>query len=106
MSTNKSEIINLLANNYPNFLKKDLKKIVDIFLEEVKNSLKRSERVELRDFFSLETKLYKARIARNPKTNPPNKEKPMAAAANKIVCQAAPSALINSGSVSKGTSDS
>jgi len=69
LSTNKSEIINILANDYPNFLKKDLRKIVDIFLEEVKNSLKRSERVELRDFFSLETKLYKARIARNPKTN-------------------------------------
>ena len=44
--------------------------------------------------------------ARNPKTNPPNKEKPMAAAANKIVCQAAPSAFTNSGVVSKGTSDS
>ncbi len=69
MSTNKSDIIKNLANNYPNFLKKDLNKLVDIFLNELKNALKRKERVELRDVFSLEPKLYKARYARNPKTN-------------------------------------
>ena len=69
MSTNKSDIIKKLSNNYPNFLKKDLIKLVEIFIAEVKNSLKRNERVELRDIFSLETKLKKARIARNPRTN-------------------------------------
>tara|TARA_B100000123_G_scaffold228359_1_gene177571 strand:- start:162 stop:449 length:288 start_codon:yes stop_codon:yes gene_type:complete len=69
LSTNKSDIIKKLSNNYPNFLKKDLIKLVEIFIEEVKNSLKRNERVELRDIFSLETKLKKARIARNPRTN-------------------------------------
>ena len=35
----------------------------------LKNSLKRHERVELRDVFSLEPKFKKARYARNPKTN-------------------------------------
>jgi len=69
LSTKKSEIINILSNNYPNFLKKDLKKIIDIFISETKNSLKRHERIELRDVFSLEPKFYKAREARNPKTN-------------------------------------
>ena len=69
MSTNKSDIIKKLSNNYPNFLKKDLIKLVEIFIAEVKNSLRRNERVELRDIFSLETKLKKARIARNPRTN-------------------------------------
>ena len=69
MTTKKSEIINILSNNYPNFLKKDLKKIIDIFISETKNSLKRHERIELRDTFTLEPKLKKARIARNPKTN-------------------------------------
>ena len=38
-------------------------------MSEIKNSLKRHERVELRDVFSLEPKLQKARLARNPKTN-------------------------------------
>ena len=65
----KSEIIKKLANNYPNFLRSDLKKITEIFILEVRNSLKRHERVELRDVFSLEPKYQKARISRNPRTN-------------------------------------
>ena len=69
MSSNKSDIINKLANNYPNFLKRDLKNIIDIFIFELKHSLKRRERVELRDNFTLEPKLLKERYARNPKTN-------------------------------------
>ena len=69
MSTNKSEITNILSNNYPNFLKRDLAKLVDIFLSEVQNSLKRHERVELRDVFTIEARLQKPRFARNPKTN-------------------------------------
>ena len=35
----------------------------------MQNSLKRGERVELRDVFTLETRVQKARISRNPKTN-------------------------------------
>ena len=69
MSSNKSEIIKKLADNYPNFIKKDLQKLIDIFISEVKNALKRNERVELRDFFSIETKVKKARYARNPQNN-------------------------------------
>ena len=69
MSTKKSEIINKLAENYPNFIKRDLRKLIDIFVLEVKNSLKRHERVELRDVFSFEPRLKKPRIARNPKNN-------------------------------------
>ena len=69
MSTKKSEIINSLARNYPNFLRKDLNKIVEIFFLELKSSLSRHERVELRDVFSIEPKYKKARYARNPKTN-------------------------------------
>ena len=69
MTIRKSDIINKLSNNYPNFIKRDLKKIVDIFFDELCNALKRGERVELRDVFSIETKIRKSRIARNPKTN-------------------------------------
>jgi integration host factor subunit beta len=69
LSTKKSEIIRILSNNYPNFIQKDLKKLIDIFISELKYSLKRHERVELRDVFSLEPRLKKARYARNPKTN-------------------------------------
>ena len=69
MSTRKSDLINILSNNYPNFLKRDLNKLIQIFFNEMRNSLKRHERVELRDVFSIEPKLKKSRYARNPKTN-------------------------------------
>ena len=36
---------------------------------EMQEALKRDERVELRDIFSLEPRLQKARISRNPKTS-------------------------------------
>ena len=35
----------------------------------MENALKKGERVELRDIFTLETRIQKARISRNPKTN-------------------------------------
>ncbi len=69
MATKKSELLNILANNYPNFIRKDLNKLVDILIGEIKNSLRRGERVEFRDVFTLEPKLKKARFARNPKNN-------------------------------------
>jgi integration host factor subunit beta len=65
----KSYLIKELSKNYPNFLKKDLIKLFDIAIYEMKESLKRGERVELREVFSFEPRLQKARISRNPKTN-------------------------------------
>ena len=35
----------------------------------MQESLKRGERVELRDIFTIEPRIQKARISRNPKTN-------------------------------------
>ncbi|MDC3025898.1 integration host factor subunit beta [Candidatus Pelagibacter sp.] len=68
MSVVKSDIIKELADNYPNFLRKDLTKLVDIILYEMQNSLKCGERVELRDIFTLDPKIQKEGIRRNPKT--------------------------------------
>ena len=65
----KSDLIKELAKNYPNFLKKDLSKLFDIMIYEMQESLKRGERVELRDVFTIEPRIQKARISRNPKTN-------------------------------------
>ncbi len=69
MSVVKSDLIKELSNNYPNFIKKDLVKLLDIAIYEMQESLKRNERVELREVFSLEPRVQKARISRNPKTN-------------------------------------
>jgi len=64
----KSKLLKQLSKNYPNFLKKDLEKFTDIILSEIKKSLRRGDRVELRGFGVFSTKIQKARISRNPKT--------------------------------------
>ncbi len=69
MAVVKSKILNNLSDNWPNFLKKDLSKLIEIVLFQIEKSLERNERVELRDIFTLETKIQKARTGRNPKTN-------------------------------------
>ena len=68
MAIVKSKLLKQLSNNYPNFLKKDLEKFTNIILYEIKNSLKRGDRVELRGFGVFSTNTQKARISRNPKT--------------------------------------
>ena len=68
MAIVKSKLLKQLSDNYPNFLKKDLEKFLDIFLLEIKNALKKGERVELRGFGMWSTHTQKARISRNPKT--------------------------------------
>ena len=68
MAIVKSKLLNQLSKNYPNFLKKDLEKFANIIIEEIKLTLKRGERVELRGFGVFSTNIQKARISRNPKT--------------------------------------
>ena len=68
MAIAKSNILKKLSKNYPNFLKKDLEKLVNIILKEIRETLKRGERVELRGFGVFFTNIQKARISRNPKT--------------------------------------
>lgn len=68
MAIVKSKLLKQLSENYPNFLKKDLEKLSDIIFKEIKETLKRKERVELRGFGVFSTKIQKTRISRNPKT--------------------------------------
>ena len=64
----KSKLLKQLSDNYPNFLKKDLEKFIDIFLKEIKIALQKNESCELRDFGRFSTRLQKKRTSRNPKT--------------------------------------
>ncbi len=68
MAIVKSKLLKQLSDNYPNFLKKDLEKVVSVVLDEIKQALKRGDRVELRGFGMFSTNIQKARISRNPKT--------------------------------------
>jgi len=64
----RSELIKKISDSYPNFLKKDLNLLVSIILSEIKQALKRGDRVELRGFGIFSTNIQKERISRNPKT--------------------------------------
>tara|TARA_Y100000591_G_scaffold314363_1_gene320816 strand:+ start:101 stop:391 length:291 start_codon:yes stop_codon:yes gene_type:complete len=64
----KSKLIKQLKKSYPNFLSKDLEKLVSIILIEIKNTLKRGERVELRGFGVFHSNVQKESIRRNPRT--------------------------------------
>ena len=68
MAIVKSKLLKKIFENYPNFFKKDLEKFFNIILEEMKYSLKKGDRVELRGFGTWSTHIQKARISRNPKT--------------------------------------
>ena len=68
MAIVKSKLLKQLSENYPNFLKKDLEKFINIILNDIKQTLKRGDRVELRGFGIFSTNKQKARISRNPKT--------------------------------------
>ena len=64
----KSKLIKELKKSYPNFLIRDLDKLVEIILKEIKETLKRGEGVELRNFGTFRVNFQKASIRRNPKT--------------------------------------
>ncbi len=68
MAIVKSDLLKELKKSYPNFLNKDLSKVIDIILKEIKETLNRNEGLELRNFGSLRTGIQKASIRRNPRT--------------------------------------
>ena len=68
MAIVKSKLIKELKKSYPNILTRDLDKVVEIILKEIKETLKRNERVELRGFGIFKVNIQKASIRRNPKT--------------------------------------
>ena len=68
MAIVKSKLLKQLSKNWPNFLQKDLSKFTEIILSEIKQALRRGDRVELRGFGIFSTNTQKARNYRNPKT--------------------------------------
>ena len=68
MAIVKSKLLKQISKNYPNFLIRDLNKVIEIILSEIKNSLKIGDGVELRGFGTFRTNIQKESIRRNPKT--------------------------------------
>ena len=62
MGVVKSKLLKQISKSFPNLLKKDIEKVTNIILREIKKSLKRSERVEIRGWGSLSTRIQKSSI--------------------------------------------
>ena len=65
----KSELVQNLCNMFPNILRRDIEKIVNIIFSEIAESLCRDESVEIRGWGRFKTAIRKARIGRNPKNS-------------------------------------
>jgi len=64
----KSSLVEKVAEKVKNFTKRDVEIIVDAILDNMKYSLVKGEKIEIRGFGSFKVKKHKARKGRNPKT--------------------------------------
>ena len=67
MSFVKNRILDQLANFYPNFLRRDLEKALNLVLDEIIKAIAKGENVQIRGFGSFKSRQQKTRIGRNPK---------------------------------------
>jgi integration host factor subunit beta len=72
---NKLDLIKVLRDK-TGLTKIEAKKVVEIFFDEMSNTLAAGDRVEIRGLFSFYVKHYKAYTGRNPKTGEKIKTKP------------------------------
>ena len=66
MSFVKSQILDQLVNTYPNFLRRDLEKVLNLVLNEIIKAVAKGKNVQIRGFGSFKIKYLKSRIGRNP----------------------------------------
>jgi nucleoid DNA-binding protein len=64
----KADIVELIAEK-TGFTIRDIKIVVENFLDEVKGALAEGKHIEIRGFGTFKVKNHKARKARNPRTN-------------------------------------
>ena len=64
----KSELVQKIAEHYPELYQRDAENVVNAILEEIGNALSRGDRVEIRGFGAFSTKQRDARVGRNPRT--------------------------------------
>ena len=67
MSFVKNRILDQLTNSYPNFLRRDLEKALNLVLDEIIKAIAKGENAQIRGFGSFKNRQLKTRIGRNPK---------------------------------------
>ncbi|MEO0050653.1 MAG: HU family DNA-binding protein [candidate division WOR-3 bacterium] len=72
MTITKADLVETIARQMaPTITKRDVGRIVQLFIDELCRALQEGNRVEIRGFGVLATKLRKPKLARNPKTKAP-----------------------------------
>ena len=64
----KSELVQKIADRYPELYQRDAENVVNAILDEIGNALARGDRVEIRGFGAFSTKQRDARVGRKPRT--------------------------------------
>jgi integration host factor subunit beta len=64
----KSELVQKIADKYPELYQRDAENVVNAILDEITQALARGDRVEIRGFGAFSVKKRDARIGRNPRT--------------------------------------
>ncbi|WP_342643985.1 integration host factor subunit beta [Rhodoligotrophos ferricapiens] len=67
----KSELILHIAQQNPHLYQRDVERIINTILGEIRDALARGDRVELRGFGAFSVKERQPRVARNPRTGTP-----------------------------------
>jgi integration host factor subunit beta len=67
----RSELVQLIAKEYPDLSLTDVERLVTTFFDEIAAQLARDGRVELRGFGTFSTRGRDARTGRNPRTGEP-----------------------------------
>ena len=65
----RSELLQKMCNLYPNVLRKDIERILNIIVSEITEALKRDEMVQIRGWGTMKISIRKARLGRNPKNS-------------------------------------
>lgn len=72
MTVTKADLVEKIARQVaPNITKRDVARIVQMYIDETCNTLREGNRIEIRGFGVMTTKLRKPKVARNPKTKEP-----------------------------------
>ena len=65
----RSKLLQRLCDLYPNILRKDMEKIIEIIFQKVSEALNEGKNIEIRGFGSYKIIKRKARVGRNPKNS-------------------------------------
>ena len=65
----RSELLKKLCDLYPNILRRDMEKILEVIFSEISKALRGGRNIEIRGFGTYKIAKRKARIGRNPKNS-------------------------------------